>query len=162
MDTKIIINNILKQLNIETNKPFSVWLTNYFNSILNGINIYFDTLNETKENLIKVRRDFKREIETAEKFNLDILRQKSTDLARQFEEIIQKFENGLKTTNDTVQSELKNDLKQFHDKLFVKTCFFLVNTKSTKNDCSFKLIVLNFGPDNCDLNLRCLLKCFLK
>ena len=92
MDTRIIINNILKQLNIETDKPYSAWLTNYFNSILNGINIYFDTLNETKENLIKVRRDFKREIETAEKFNLDILRQKSTDLARQFEDIIQKFE----------------------------------------------------------------------
>jgi hypothetical protein len=161
MDTKILIDIVLKQLNIPNEKLYSKWINSYFCSILNGTNIYFDSLNETKDNnLTKIKRDFKREIESAEKFNLGLLKSKQETANKEYELILTKFEQDLKAnTNETViQNELKLNLKQFYENLFVKTCLFVVN----KSNDDFKLIVLNMGTDIKDFNLKNIIKSLLK
>ena len=164
MDNSILIENILKQLDIPVGKPYSNWINAQFCSILNGINIYLDTIEEAKENLIKIRRDFKREVEAAEKFNLDNLRQKSTDFSREYESIVRNFEDDLKSNKnqDYIQNELKLNLRRFHEKLFVKTCIFTVNKSNKSQVNNFKLIVLNLGLENIDADFKNIIKFLLK
>jgi hypothetical protein len=164
MDNTILIENILKQLDIPVGKPYSNWINTQFCSILNGINIYLDTLEEAKENLIKIRRDFKRELEAAEKFNLDNLRQKSADFSREYEMIIKNFEEDLKSNKnqEKIQNELKLNLKCFYEKLFVKTCLFTVDKSSKAEVNNFKLVFLHLGLDNIDVHFRNVIKFLLK
>ena len=51
--------------------------------------------------------------------------------------ILTKFEQDLKAnTNETViQNELKLNLKQFYENLFVKTCLFVVNKSNDAHSC---------------------------
>jgi len=175
MDTKILIDAVLKQLNMPNDRPNSKWITDYFNSILNGTNIYFDSLNETNDNnnnninnLNKIKRDYKREIESAEKFNLDHLKSKHETLNKEYELILAKFEQDLTAnTNETtvIQDEFKLSFKQFYENLFVKNCLFAVNNNNKSNSNTinnFKLIVVNMGTDMKDYNLKNVMKSLLK
>lgn len=160
MDSKLIVENLFRELNIPDDKPFSEWIKHEFSTIQNGIGVYFDTLtckpDELNEQIVKLRREYKREIEQCEKYNLDFAKPRVTDLINQLNEIVNKFENDLRVNGKTDLTEFKNDLKLFREKLFPKTCLFCV---SKSND--YKLIVLSLDTTN-DIYLRNLIKYLLK
>ena len=154
----------LCKLENTTGKPFSHWISAYFCSILNGVNIYFDTVNEPKEYLPKIRRDYKREIETSEKFNLDNLKLKAADFNLGYETIVNNFEQDLKSNKnqEAIQDELKFNLKLFYAKLFPKTCIFTVNKSSKPEVNNFKLISLHLNVENNDNHFKKIITFLLK
>ena len=120
-----------------------------------SINITTSELNRSKEKISEM--ETKLHSLTVER---DMYKSNQDRLNKEYELILTKFEQDLKAnTNETViQNELKLNLKQFYENLFVKTCLFVVN----KSNDDFKLIVLNMGTDIKDFNLKNIIKSLLK
>ena len=159
MDSKLIVENLLKELNIPDDKPFTEWIKQEYALIQNGLNTYFDTLNkqDDDEQITKNRRDFKREIELCEKYNLDRLKLKLNEFGNELNDIVSDFDKNCQVNNNSPDlSEIKANLKSFREKMFPKTCLFSV---SKTND--YKLIVICLDSTN-DVNLKCLIKSLLK